>query len=346
MNKKLQVFTLAAAATLASVPTAGAQTANRRGRATQQAPAAGQQQQSALRSLPASDAVLTVDVRRVLDALPRLFANDQAKLGRINDDINDFKIQTGIDPRQFERIVVGASFTQTPSGATKIEPVVVASGTFNSNALVAAARIAAASKGKVEEQKHRGKSVHVFTLNQQVSLLNLRFTELAVTALDANTIAFGKLERVRAALDAQAGTGARAAADVVALATRDPQALIGMGGNLPASLTAKLDFLNPEISRSIAAIRQFYGTVNLGDTSFSLNSVFRTETPAAARTLGDTVEGLKQLAPVIISTQLSGERARLARAGLDGTKVAVQGSEVQIKLDLPQEDFSAILRVF
>jgi len=338
MKKNLLVSALALAAAMAP---AGAQT--RRGTT---APTAQTQQMAAFASLPASDAVMTIDVRRTLAALPRVFANDPAKLARINADLNDFKTRTGLDPRSFERVVVGASYTSTASGATKIEPVAIAHGTFNANALVAAARIAAAQKGQSEEHKYRGKSIYVFTLNQPVALLNMRFSELAVTALNNNTIAFGKLERVRATLDAGAGQGPRAASEVVALAMRDPNALIGVGGNLPANLTRKLDFLNPEISRSIAAIRQFYGTVGASDTHFNLNTVFRTDNAGAARTLGDTVEGLKQLAPALISMQMSGERARLSRTAVESTKVGVQGNEVQIKLDLAQEDFTALLRAF
>nr|MBA3323402.1 hypothetical protein [Pyrinomonadaceae bacterium] len=202
------------------------------------------------------------------------------------------------------------------------------------------------AQGKIAEQQHRGKSISVFSLNQQVALFNLRFTELAVVALDTNTIAFGKLERVRAAIDAGMNSGARASSETVALAMRDPNALVGIGGIIPANLTRNLDFLNPEISRSIAAIRQFYGTVGVSETRFNLNTVFRTETPGAARTLGDTVEGLKQFAPALISMQMTGERARLSRTAVENTKIGVQGNEVQVSLDLAQEDFSALLRVF
>lgn len=346
MKKNFSIFALAAAGALTAMLPAVAQPPRRNAPATNAAASAAQQ--GVLQWLPTSDAVVTVDVRRLLEALPRVLANDPAKLGRINDDINDFKAQTGLDPRSFERVVVGASFAQTASGATKIEPVAIAHGTFNSNALVAAARIAAATKGKAEEVKHRGKSIAVFSLNRQVSLLNLRFTELAVVALDQNTIAFGKTERVRAAIDAGAdsGGGGRASSEVVALAMRDPQALVGMGGKLPAGLTEKIDLPSPELTRSIAAIRQFYGAVGVTDTRFNVNTVFRTETAGAARSLGDTVEGLKQLAPALISMQMSGERARLARGAVESTKVGVSGNEVQIIIDLTQEDFSALLRAF
>ena len=287
-----------------------------------------------------------MDVRRLLtEAMPRMYNNNPQELARVNAEIDEFKARYGLDARQFDRLSVGARFAQAASGATRVEPVAIAHGTFNSGALVGAARLAL--NGKYTEQKHAGRSVYVFSVNDRVKLLglfNLRVTELAVAALDGNTLAVGQPERVRAAIDAAAGRG-RLSAEIAQLATRDPNAVIGLGGNVPATLTRGLNFFNAEISRSVASIRQFYGTFGTTAAGLNLQLVARAETAGAAKTLSDTILGLKQFAPFAIS-RLPTERARRVQSLVDSARVSAQGNEVQISLDVAQGDVAALIEAF
>ncbi|HEX8072938.1 MAG TPA: hypothetical protein VF546_23535 [Pyrinomonadaceae bacterium] len=334
--------TIIAAALLAALALpAAAQTARRTAAAP--APAAQSAVASALAALPASDAVAAVDVQRLYrEALPRIYANDPAKLAAVNADIDQFKTRTGLDPRSFEHAAVGVQFVETPAGAVKLAAVALARGQFNAAALVAAGRIAA--RGKYEEQQYKGKTVYVFSLDRQVHFLNLRWTELAVVVLDSHTLAFGQLERVRAAVDA-AGGGRRVSGEVTALALRDPNAIIGVGGNVPASLTAKLDFLNPEVSRAIASVRQFYGSLGADANGFQLATTLRTGGAADAKTLLDTIEGLRQLAPFALS-RLQGDKAKLAQQLVDNTRVTTEGGDVLIRLTLADANVATLVRVF
>lgn len=299
--------------------------------------------------LPASDAVLAVDVKRLFnEGLPRAYANNAAELARVNGEIDKFREQTGLDARQFERIAFGAHYGGAPSGATTVEVVALARGAFNAGALVAAGRLA--SQGKYEEQKYAGKTIYVFSLDQQVKLLGLfraHLTRLAVAQLDANTLAIGKIERVRAAIDSAAGRG-RLAPEIAALATRDDGAIIGLGGNVPAGAARGLDFLSPEFSRSIAAIRQFYGSVGTTAEGFRMMTTLRTTDAASAKTLGDNIEALKQFAPIAIGQVARGdaEKARLLRGVVTATRVAPQGDELQISLELAQGEFAALIQAF
>jgi hypothetical protein len=299
---------------------------------------------SALAALPASDAVMAVDVQRLFkEALPRVYANEPAKLAEINADIEEFKTRTGLDPRSFERMAVGVHFADLPDGGVKLEPVAIARGRFNAAAMVAAGRIAA--QGKYQEQQYKGKTIYVFNLGEQIKFLNLRWAELAVVVLDQNTLAFGRPGRVRAAVDVSSGTGVRVANDVVALAQQDPNAIIGLGGNMPAALTRQLDFLSPEISRSVASIRQFYGTVGAGTSGFEMLTVFRTGSAADAKNLSETVDGLKMLAPLGIA-RMRADKAKLVQQLVNNTKVTTQGNEVQIRLDLADANVATLVRVF
>ena len=346
------LITALAAAISALAATAGAQSP-RGGNQTPARPAAAatqsaQTQAGLLATLPTSDAVLVVDARRLLsEGLPRAFNNNAAELARVNSEIAEFKQRYGLDARNFERVAVGTSFAQTTSGATTLDTVAVMQGRFDTAALVAASR--AAAGGKLREERHGGKTVYVFDLHEQarvklLGLFSVRLTELAVVPLDANTLAVGKLARVRAAVDAAAGRG-RVSPEIAALATRNPAAIIGMGGNVPPSATRGLQVMNAEVSSSVAAIRQFYGSIAPTQSGFQMQTVLRTETPAAARTLGDTVAGLKQFAPFLIS-RMPEPRAGLLRGVVDATRVRAEGNEVQIDLALAQHAIAALIEAF
>lgn len=301
-----------------------------------------------LASLPASDAVVLVDAKRLMtEALPRVYSNNAAELARINSEIDKFKTRTGLDARKFERIAIGASYGQTDSGATTMDAVALVQGSFDSGALIDAARKASAVRAR--EEKHRGRSVHVFTVNEDVKLLglfNLRVTDLAVAVVDANTVALGKIERVRAALDAAGTGGVRISPDIAALATRNPSALIGLGGNVPRSAFAGIQFPSEQLSRSANSIRQLYGSVATSEAGFQMESVLRTETAAEARSLGDTLSGLKGLAGGLIAFRFQEPKAGLLRGVITATRVAAAGNEVQITLDLKQDGLAALMDAF
>ncbi|MCA1642252.1 MAG: hypothetical protein LC785_09955 [Acidobacteria bacterium] len=292
---------------------------------------------------------MIVDVKRLFnEGLPRAYANNPAELARVNGEIDKFRDRTGLDARQFSQLAFGVHYTQTASGATTMDAVAIARGTFNSGAFVGAGRLA--SNGKYQETKYGGKTIYVFSFDEQVKLLGLfkvHLTDLAVCALDANTLAIGKPSRVRQAVDAAAGRG-RVSSEIVGLAAHSPEAIIGLGGTLPASATRNIDFLSAEFSRSVASIRQFYGSVGATSEGFQMQTVFRTETAGAAKTLGDTVEGLRSFAPAAIGMFMKGdaEKSRLLRSVVGATRVSTQGNELQISLALVETDLAALIQAF
>ncbi|HLL15328.1 MAG TPA: hypothetical protein VK388_09710 [Pyrinomonadaceae bacterium] len=345
MRKYFYILTLAfvaAAAAFSSATTANAQTA----RGARAAGAQAATTTGVLASLPTSDAVMLVDVRRLLsEGLPRAYNNNQAELARVNSEIDKFKATTGFDARSFERIAVGISYTQTPAGKTLVETVAVARGQFNVAALVAAAL--PATNGRVREEKYAGRTIHVFKVDAPVKLLglfNMRLTDVAFTALDANTMAVGKLERVRASIDAHAGRG-RVSPDITALATRDANALVGAGGNIPAWLTQNLDIGGGNLSQSIASVRQFYSTLGTTPNGFNFLTALRTENTGAAKTLSQTLTSLKSIAPFAIG-QMPAPRARPLQSLVNNTSIAAEGNDVLISLQLAQVDVAALIDAF
>ena len=335
MNKKslasFSVFTLALFSLLVSE--AGAQRPRApRPRAT--AP-------NVLSQLPESDAVISVDVRRLLnEAIAGVFAGNPAKLAQVNNQIDKFKSQTGVDARSFDRLAVGMRYTYPSPGVTKVESIALARGTFNNAPLAAAGR--AAASGKFREQKYKGATILVFTLAEQVRLFgmfDLRVNELAISVLDPNTLALGSPKTVQAAIDARVGR--RVSNELIALATKDQTALIGFGASVSPTVWQNLG--SDMFSKDISAIKQAYGSFAIKGLNFSVFLAARTSTPAQARRLNDTVTGLTQLAPMLVG-RLPEIRRKLAQSALDNLKISVAGSELQISTEVAQTDVAAVIR--
>jgi hypothetical protein len=321
-------------------PAALAQTGSAGGAATVAA-------QDPLTMLPASDAVVTADVRRIVsEALPRALASDPAKLAQVNADIDRFKTRTGVDLRSIERMALGVRFHEVGQ-ATRMETVGIARGTFRADIIVAAGRLAA--KDKYRTEKYAGRNIYIFTLDEQMKLFglfNMKLTDVAVCVLDMHTLAIGEISRVREAIDASSGR-ARVGAELVQLATRTPNALIGFGANVPASATRELGGVGldtDEISKNIASIRQIYGAIGMTGSGFDMQATARTDNPQSAQSLNETITAAKDLVTPLISQFLRNDaKAKLARNALNSLKVTTAGSELQIKLEVAQSDLSTLV---
>jgi hypothetical protein len=342
----LALVTVAVAAA-ALAQTAGAQNTRGAARTAAARPAQARTtaaaQSAAPLPLPASDALLTVDVRRLLtEVVPRALASDSARLAQVTADVEEFRTKTGINARDFDTVAVGARLVPLPSGAVKVDHLTaVARGTFRAETLVASAR--AAARGGLAEQTHGGKTVYVATVNDQLKLFGLarmRVRELAFAVLDPNTLALGEPEDVRAAIDAQAGRGR---ADLSLLNfPRGAGDFVAFAGNVPPGVLTGVETGLPNVDRAIGAIRGFYGTVGSSPTGIQLMTTLRAATAADAKQLFDTVEALRQIAPGLISA--AGEKGRFAKGLVDSLKVTTKGGEVQLRVEVPQADLSTLLR--
>jgi len=256
--------------------------------------------------------------------------------------MDKFKTRTGVDPRAFDRVVLGLRYTYPSPKVTKLETVAIARGTFDAKALAAAARIAA--KGKYREEKYRGATILIITINDQMKLFgvwDIRVNDLAVCALDPNSLAIGTLANVRAAIDA--GKRGRAAADLAALATRDPKAVIGFGANVPAELMASLNVGNDTIAKDANSISQVYGSIGSTETDVSLMLVARTDSAEAANNLNDTVTGLKQLSGLFIG-KMAPARKALAQSALDNLKITTRGTELEIRTQVAAANLASVIK--
>jgi hypothetical protein len=313
-----------------------AQTRSRNAAPAQPAP-------SLMASLPESDAVAQVKLRQLLnEAMPRILANSPARLSEVNASIDRFKDRTGLDPRMFQQIALGVRFTYPSEGVTKAQTVAVANGSFSAAAMMAAGRVA--SNGKYREEKYQDKTIYIFTLEENIKLLGVfdfRINELAAAPLDANTLALGNPAGVRGAIDA-ARLRKKANAELIALASRDPNAIIGFGSNMSERLVENLDIGNAPIAADLKTLRQVYGSVATTPTDLQLFLGARAVNATAAKSLGDTLEGLKQFGALLVG-RLSGARGVLAKSALANLQIVADANELQLRTSVAQSEIGPLL---
>ena len=294
-------------------------------------------------SLPQSDAVVHVKIKQLLsEATPRILAGNPAKLSEVNASIDRFKDRTGLDPRMFQEVALGVRFTYPSEGVTKVQTVALANGTFSAAAMVAAGRVA--SNGKYREEKYHDKAIYIFTVDENLKLLGLfdvRIGELAAAPLDTNTLALGDPAGVRSVIDA-GRSRKRPNAELIALASRDANAVIGFGSNITERLIGNLDIGNAPIGADLRALRQVYGSVGTTESDLQLFIAARAVNAEAAKNFGDTLEGLKQFGVLFVG-RLSGAKGVLAKTALANMKIVADANELQIRTTVAQAEVGPLL---
>ena len=305
--------------------------------------------------LPASDGVVFLDVQRLLnEALPQILAANPPKLNEINEQIDQIKARTGFDVRQFEQIAVGVTLKQTAASKTTVEPVILARGKYNSDALLTLAKIAL--KGKYREEKVGSKAVYIFAAREILTENKSRFTgnsmlkildfllkkmpsEIAVTSLNANTLAIGSIARVRETVENKARVGA----DIALLLNRKPNSIMSFAAKTPVGLSQFFDLDDDALGQSLAAIRQIYGAVNLSGENIVATLSAKSLNAEQGKSLEETLGGMQALIRAFLSSARSDEKQVYARI-VEGAKITRVGTEVTIDLQVANTDAALLIK--
>jgi hypothetical protein len=290
--------------------------------------------------LPASDAVVTVDVRRAVgEALPRLLGANQPILAKINGAIEKVQTKAGIDVRKFEYMAAGVSLTKTGAKNIEHEPVVVARGQISSASLIGAAKLA--TNGKYTEERVGERTIYIFSGAQinSAATTSAKLPEvIAVTVLDANTIAFGTLPRVRETLQARS----RVSPDLTVLLERAPAAMMSFAAKVPAGMKTFLPLENDEIGKNIDSIQFVYGNVDVATAGATLQVTARTLQNAQAKSLHETLEGLQMVGKAFLGNAKTSDKQVFSRL-IDNAKFSVRANEVVFDLVVPQADLDILV---
>jgi hypothetical protein len=118
---------------------------------------------------------------------------------------------------------------------------------------------------------------------------------------------------------------------------------MGFGANVPASVWTGLNLGTDAIAQDASSIRQAYGSVGTTATDVSVTIVARTETPTAAKNLGDTVTGLKQIAGFAI-LQMTGQKKALAESALSNLKINVRANELELRTQVAAASIASLMK--
>lgn len=167
--------------------------------------------------------------------------------------------------------------------------------------------------------------------------------QLAILALDSNTLAIGSLSSVRATVDASMGRG-RVSDELVQLATHTPNAVVSFSGNVTPETLRSMRLGSSDAKDSVASIRQIYGSFNTTGSDGEVSINLRTEAAEQARQLGMALNALK------FAARFSGEQVSAKNKSLEALikdlNIEAVGNEVQIRLKLAQTDLAPFWRLF
>jgi hypothetical protein len=304
--------------------------------------------------LPASDAVFSLDAKRFFaDGLPRILASNQPVLAEITSNLENVKANLGIDLRQFDQVAVGLASKRISPTEIDFDPVVIARGNFSSGALVAVAKLA--SNGTYREEKIGTRTVYVFSArdfaqknapkisNSKLSAmvnrtLNGLTRDVAVTSLDANTLAFGSLARVRQTLDAKT----RVDVEIANLLTRKPNTIINFAAKMPQGLSQYFKMDNDELGKNLDSIRLLSGSMDITESAAIVSLMARMVRSEQAASLLDTLMGLQMVGKALLGGAKGADKQVYARM-IDNAKFVHSGNEVTLDLQVPQSDIDILI---
>ncbi len=304
--------------------------------------------------LPASDAVAIFDNKRLIgDALPKLLSANQPMLGEIMAKVSEVEARTGIDLRKFDQVAVGATIRLLGTNPD-IQPVAIASGDINAGALIAVAKLA--SKGTYKEEKIGERTVYIFstkdviqktaaikTSNSKISqmvdeALQCLTQDVAVSALDRNTLVLGAHSKVRETIEAKS----HIAADITALLPIRETAVMSFAMKAPGGLSKLIPLDNDELGANIDSIRYISGSLDVTATGASVQMMARTTGASQATSLKDTLEGLQMLGGAFLSNSKRPDQQVYGRM-VKAAKFDARGTDVMVDLLVPQGDIDILI---
>ena len=317
----------------------------------------------ALSTLPDSQAVLYVNAHRVIhEVLPRVMP--PAEYAKMLSEAQ----KAGFDARGIDYVAVGARLADPPPPNNLPEFVVVLRGNFNADALLTLGRMAAGAQNITPRRETYGsKTLEILDLESlnkkpegadsqgNEGVKGAPYPEVAVLALDANTLVAGVPSYVKAVVDASEGR-ATLKSSMIDLAARDPQALWSLTVEPPPVLVDYLHKVgfpnNKEANEMIDWVKQVNFAQGMDALNYTFNASLLTDAPEHA----SAFSGLVRMGLLAAQTALSSEAAKQTpkhkdyaqtRAALDAIKTFVnrtEGNTLLLSFSVSQKSANALAR--
>jgi hypothetical protein len=306
--------------------------------------------------LPASDVVVVGDGKRFFTEAPKLLAANQKVLGELLSKLDLVQAKTGVDLRKFETFAAGASVTKSEAPGYKISPVVIARGSADSAVLIEAAKKAA--EGKAKQETVAGRTMYVVSAKDAMELAKKHapvsansnkvedkvaqvMDDLAIAAIDSNTVVFGYASRVRETLEAKSKVND----ELLGLLAKKPIGIANFAAKVPGGMSSLLPLDNDDLGAMINSVKAVYGAADVANGQATVNLTAVTEKADQAEELKGTLDGLKVLGKSMLGASQGADKKLYAKL-LDSVKLSNVGNELNLDLTIPQSDIDAIVAIF
>jgi hypothetical protein len=299
---------------------------------------------ASLAALPEADTLIFINSRRILsEAAPRLMP--EKDLVDMRKGFADMKQMSGVDPSNVDYIVIAVRFRKPNAELTFRAPefMALATGDFSSESLMGLARMA--SDGKLRDEKYGTKTLGLMTIDPiakeaEKNPILKSFAEVAVVALNANTIAVGSTAYLKAAVDAEEGNR-RISSESLSSLLRDPSVLISVAGSPLTSFSKTFALLgteaNPRAPRCDSKFGDFYAALTMDSANFMLRGALNADNPDTAQILNNLINGLLRHAN-------SSTIDPTAQSLLKALSISAQDNEVVLHADVPQQAVLDIIK--
>ena len=278
--------------------------------------------------LPSSDALITIDLKRLInDGFPRLLA-DEPTLQPLVLSLLDLKTRLTLDPQAVEHMVIGLRFYDPQPGMIHPDFGVVAIARSSE-----AARLPAIiGSAEYLEQQYEGKKLFISKTAKAEPQTDSQYkpNEFAITALNENIVVFGDHAYVRACIDVNAAKVKGISLEQVAALKRSPKALLSASSLLPSSLiSAAQKSGSPQLSEALSSVKWLYASVELSPGGFEIALTTTTGSPEQAKSLADVLTAFKT-----IFHSFSGGKTNESKVFSElmrGLLISTDGNELQVR---------------
>jgi len=296
--------------------------------------------------LPASSAVVSIDVQKGLnDALPKLLIGNPQLKAEVDQGLAEFRTKAGAEALKFSDVVVGVGVQDVPGAAPKIMPVFIGRGDVSAAQVVA--RATAASKTPCTERVVSGKTV--FICQMEVSVKQKAkaagtdpagkiLKETAFVALDANTVAFGAVSRVIEAVEHRSSVNPT----IKGLLKNSPTTVAAFAMENVDGLEKFVPLENDDVGKALQNLRFMAGSADSVADGFVFNGLFRSADAASSKQLGSLLFGLQAIGKAVLGNSNRADQKMYGRL-IDSLKITQAETDVSLSIALPQADVNALM---
>jgi len=301
--------------------------------------------------LPASDAIAVVDVNRVFtEIIPQINAITADGGAKVTKELDEFTTDTGIDPTKITAAAIGYKINNDSpskgSGAAILQGL-----TLDPAKIESAVKT---KKGTVTSLDYNGAKIYVVSTPEEKkseagktveNVAGVKLEEdMAFTQLEANRVALGSVDGIKAVLDAKKTPATAANAKLTDLLKQTQNGLVRFVFNIPPSAAQTLTSQG-ELFQQLAAIKLVFGSLDLSkDFTATLDTKLRTGTSEEATKLETGLNGMVAFGKMALGMQQGPPEMAALGQLLDQIKISAQQTDVAVNISVPKAVFDALAK--